>query len=105
MTTSAHSPARYRTGPGGQVAGELTVPGDKSISHRALMFGGIAEGDTEITGFLAGEDCLATLRVLQNLGVRIERPEEERAHGSSGHVLVHGVGPEGLSAPATTLDM
>src|SRR6185312_1047550 len=77
--------ARYIAGPGGKIEGELTVPGDKSVSHRALMFGGIAEGDTEITGFLAGEDCLATLRALQALGVRIERPEAE-------HVLVHGVG-------------
>ncbi len=90
--------ARYVAGPGGKIEGELTVPGDKSISHRALMFGGIAEGDTEITGFLAGEDCLATLRVLQSLGVRIERPEDE-------HVFVHGVGPEGLRPSATALDM
>jgi 3-phosphoshikimate 1-carboxyvinyltransferase len=92
------SKARYLAGPGGKIEGELTVPGDKSISHRALMFGGIAEGDTEITGFLAGEDCLATLRVLQSLGVRIERPEEE-------HVFVHGVGPEGLRPSAAALDM
>ncbi len=93
-----HSRARYLLEPGGKVEGELTVPGDKSISHRALMFGGIAEGDTEITGFLAGEDCLATLRALQTLGVRIERPEEQ-------HVLVHGAGPEGLRPAAAALDM
>lgn len=99
------SKARYVAGPGGKIEGELTVPGDKSISHRALMFGGIAEGDTEITGFLAGEDCLATLRALQSLGVRIERPEEELAHGSSGHVFVHGVGPDGLRPSAAALDM
>ncbi|MFZ0553343.1 MAG: hypothetical protein WAM21_21295, partial [Steroidobacteraceae bacterium] len=74
MTTSGTG-ACYRVQPGGEVAGEFTVPGDKSISHRALMLGGIAEGETEITGFLAGEDCLATLRALQALGVRIERPE------------------------------
>jgi 3-phosphoshikimate 1-carboxyvinyltransferase len=91
--------------PGSRVAGELTVPGDKSISHRALMFGGIAEGDTEITGFLAGEDCLSTLRALQAMGVSIERPEEQLAHGSSGHVLVHGVGPDGLRPSADPLDM
>jgi 3-phosphoshikimate 1-carboxyvinyltransferase len=90
--------SRYLAGPGGRIEGELTVPGDKSISHRALMFGGIAEGDTEITGFLAGEDCLATLRALQSLGVRIERPEEQ-------HVLVHGVGPDGLRPAAAALDM
>src|SRR5690348_4846622 len=97
--------ARYVVEPGGKIEGELTVPGDKSISHRALMFGGIAEGDTEITGFLAGEDCLATLRVLQSLGVRIERSEEELAHGSPGRVVVHGVGPEGLRPSAAALDM
>ena len=90
--------ARYVAGPGGKIEGELIVPGDKSISHRALMFGGIAEGDTEITGFLAGEDCLATLRALQSLGVRIERPEEE-------HVFVHGVGPDGLRPSTAALDM
>jgi 3-phosphoshikimate 1-carboxyvinyltransferase len=79
-------------------AGELTVPGDKSISHRALMLGGIARGVTDITGFLAGEDCLATLRALQALGVRIERPSEH-------HVIVHGVGPKGLHGAAAPLDM
>jgi 3-phosphoshikimate 1-carboxyvinyltransferase len=90
--------ANYRVAPGGVAHGELTVPGDKSISHRALMLGGIAEGVTDITGFLAGEDCLATLRALQALGVRIERPEEQ-------HVIVHGVGPKGLRATSAPLDM
>ncbi|MGH8180361.1 MAG: 3-phosphoshikimate 1-carboxyvinyltransferase, partial [Steroidobacteraceae bacterium] len=96
--TASGTGARYRVEPGGEIAGELTVPGDKSISHRALMFGGIAEGDTEITGFLAGEDCLATLRALQALGVRIERPRPER-------VRVSGVGLEGLTGARTPLDM
>jgi 3-phosphoshikimate 1-carboxyvinyltransferase len=90
--------ARYRVEPGDEVAGEITVPGDKSISHRALMLGGIAEGDTEITGFLAGEDCLATLRALQALGVRIERPDPQRVH-------VRGRGIDGLHGAASTLDM
>jgi prephenate dehydrogenase/3-phosphoshikimate 1-carboxyvinyltransferase len=90
--------ARYKAGPGGQLEGEITVPGDKSISHRALMLGGIATGDTDITGFLAGEDCLATLRALQQLGVRIERPQEQ-------HVIVHGVGPKGLKGTSAALDM
>ena len=90
--------ARYLAGPGGVATGELTVPGDKSISHRALMLGGIARGVTDVTGFLAGEDCLATLRALQHLGVRIERPEEQ-------HVIVHGVGPKGLRVAAGPLDM
>ena len=89
---------KYRAGPGGVAQGELTVPGDKSISHRSLMLGGIAQGVTDITGFLAGEDCLATLRALQALGVRIERPEEQ-------HVIVHGVGLHGLRGAAVPLDM
>src|ERR1700704_4231310 len=90
--------ARYIVGPGGKIEGEIAVPGDKSISHRALMLGGIAQGVTDIRGFLAGEDCLATLRALQALGVRIERPQEQ-------HVIVHGVGVEGLHASAAPLDM
>ena len=52
----------------------VSVPGDKSVSHRALMLGSIAEGRTEISGFLAGEDCLATLEAMTSMGVDIERP-------------------------------
>jgi 3-phosphoshikimate 1-carboxyvinyltransferase len=98
MTASSGTGARYRVQPGGVVAGELTVPGDKSISHRSLMLGGIAEGQTQISGFLAGEDCLATLRALQALGVRIERLEPQT-------VRVTGVGLEGLRAAGVPLDM
>ena len=90
--------SRYLVGPGGRVEGEITVPGDKSISHRALMLGGIAEGVTDITGFLAGEDCLATLRALQAMGVQIDRPEPE-------HVIVRGAGLDGLRGAAAPLDM
>jgi 3-phosphoshikimate 1-carboxyvinyltransferase len=90
--------ARYRVAPAGTVSGELTVPGDKSISHRALMLGGLAQGRTDIEGFLAGEDCLATLRALAALGVKIER-------GTAGRVVVHGAGPAGLHAAAGPLDM
>jgi 3-phosphoshikimate 1-carboxyvinyltransferase len=89
---------RYRVKPGGSVNGTLTVPGDKSISHRALMLGALAEGDTHISGFLAGADCLATARALQGLGVHIERPQDTQ-------VLVHGVGAHGLAAPLAPLDM
>ena len=96
--TSTTGEACFRVAPGGRIAGELTVPGDKSISHRALMFGALAEGDTEISGFLAGEDCLSTLRALAALGVGIERPE----HSS---VRVHGVGMEGLRGASAPLDM
>jgi len=88
----------WRVAPGGVICGTLTVPGDKSISHRALMLGALAEGDTHISGFLAGEDCLATARALAALGVRLERPAETE-------VLVHGVGRSGLEAPAAALDM
>jgi 3-phosphoshikimate 1-carboxyvinyltransferase len=90
--------ARYRLAPGGEVTGRLSIPGDKSISHRALMLGAIATGTTRITGFLAGEDCLATARALGALGVRIE--------GLGGtQVTVHGVGADGLSAAAAPLDL
>ena len=92
------TPARYRVRPGGRIAGTLTVPGDKSISHRALMLGALADGDSHVTGFLAGEDCLSTARALGALGVRIERPLETE-------VLVHGVGARGLTAAAAALDM
>ena len=95
---SAPLARRWRVLPGGTVSGTLTVPGDKSISHRALMLAALAEGQTHITGFLAGEDCLATARALAALGVRIERPAETE-------VRVHGPGVAGLSAPTEPLDM
>jgi len=90
--------AHWRLAPRGTVAGTVAVPGDKSISHRALMIGALADGDTHITGFLEGEDCLATARALQALGVRLERR-------APGEVLVHGVGMYGLAVPAAPLDM
>jgi 3-phosphoshikimate 1-carboxyvinyltransferase len=96
MSTAA--PRAYRVAPGGRIAGSLTVPGDKSISHRALMLGAIADGVTDIEGFLAGEDCLATLRALAALGVQMERPQETR-------VRVSGVGLHGLAAASGPLDM
>lgn len=90
--------AAWRVAPARRVAGEVLVPGDKSVSHRGLMFGGIAKGVTEIEGFLASEDCLATLAALRALGVEIERPEPTR-------VRVHGVGLHGLRAASGALDM
>jgi len=89
---------RYLVQPTHGVHGTLSVPGDKSISHRALMLGGIAEGDTDITGFLDSEDCLATLAALRALGVEIERPGERQ-------VRVHGAGRRGLRAAPAALDM
>ena len=77
---------------------EVTVPGDKSVSHRALMLGSIAEGRTEVSGFLAGEDCLATLAAMQALGVSIDQP-------SASEVSIEGVGLRGLQPPGTELDL
>ena len=77
--------------------GEIAVPGDKSVSHRAVMLGAIAEGTTRIEGFLEGEDTRATAAIFARLGVRIEAP-------SDGVRIVHGVGLHGLQAPSGTLD-
>ena len=59
--------------------GEITIPGDKSISHRAVMFGAISEGTTEITNFLQGQDCLSTISCFRKMGIEIEN-EEEKQH-------------------------
>jgi 3-phosphoshikimate 1-carboxyvinyltransferase len=90
--------ARWRVAPGGTVSGTFTVPGDKSISHRALMLGALAHGETRISGFLDGEDCLATARALAALGVRIERPAPTL-------VRVYGAGPGAWQAASAPLDM
>lgn len=77
--------------------GEVTVPGDKSISHRAVMFGSLAEGDTEVTNFLQGADCLSTIDCFRKMGIDIENTPER--------ILIHGRGLHGLSAPDSTLDV
>ena len=82
---------------GGALTGRIRVPGDKSISHRSIMLGSIAEGVTHISGFLEGEDALATMNVFRALGVRIDGP-------ARGDVTVHGVGKRGLKAPQKILD-
>jgi 3-phosphoshikimate 1-carboxyvinyltransferase len=89
---------RYRLEPGGRLGGTVQVPGDKSISHRALMLGAIAQGTSHVEGFLASEDCLATLAALEALGVRIDRPAPDV-------VDVHGCGSEALRAASKALDM
>ena len=89
---------RFETRPVRGVSGTVEVPGDKSISHRSLMLSGIAEGRSEVRGFLASEDCLASLAAMRALGVRIERI-------GATHVVVHGVGLRGLKAAAQALDM
>lgn len=76
----------------------VTVPGDKSVSHRALMLGSIAEGRSEVSGFLAGEDCLATLAAMRVLGVNIQQPGPTE-------MLIEGVGLHGLQAPDVDLDL
>lgn len=77
--------------------GELTIPGDKSISHRAIMFGSISNGISEITNFLQGADCLSTISCFQKLGIQIENTSEK--------ILIYGKGLQGLSAPKDILDV
>src|SRR3990172_12662292 len=87
----------YKVEQGGALIGSVRVRGDKSISHRSIMLGSIAEGATRISGFLEGEDALATMNAFRALGVRIDGPDR-------GGVTVHGVGMRGLRAPAKVLD-
>ncbi len=77
--------------------GELTIPGDKSISHRAIMFSSISNGISEITNFLQGADCLSTISCFQKLGIQIENTSEK--------ILIYGKGLQGLSAPKDILDV
>ncbi len=93
---NAASNIRFRALPGGSLTGAIRVPGDKSISHRSIMLGSLAEGITEVSGFLEGEDSLATLAAFRAMGVHIEGPYQ-------GHVRIHGVGLHGLQAPSQPL--
>lgn len=77
--------------------GIIQIPGDKSISHRAVMFGSLAKGDTRITNFLQGADCLSTISCFQKMGISIENNVD--------HVIIHGKGLHGLSAPTEILDV
>ena len=77
--------------------GEITVPGDKSISHRAVMFGSLADGTTRITHFLNGADCLSTISCFRKMGIKITQKDSE--------ILVHGKGLHGLCAPDSILDV
>jgi 3-phosphoshikimate 1-carboxyvinyltransferase len=79
------------------LSGEITVPGDKSISHRAIMFGSLAEGTTEIHGFLKGADCLSTIHCFRQMGIEIEEKDDI--------ILVEGKGLHGLTAPKDVLDV
>lgn len=82
----------YLAQPGGHASGHIRVPGDKSISHRSIMLGSLAEGVTEVEGFLEGEDALATIQAFRDMGVVIEGPHH-------GRVTIHGVGLNGLQPP------
>lgn len=87
----------YRILPGRPVNGSVTVDGDKSISHRSIMFGALADGDTKVSRILEGEDVLATIEAFRKMGVEIIRDEEI--------YLIHGVGINGLTKPESLLDM
>lgn len=82
--------------PAAHIRGEVTVPGDKSISHRAVMFGAISDGRTEIQNFLEGADCLSTISCFRSMGIEIEKKQNQ--------ILVHGKGLRGLTAPSGILD-
>jgi 3-phosphoshikimate 1-carboxyvinyltransferase len=89
---------KFRVQPGSVQDAAVAVPGDKSISHRAVMLGSVAGGSTHISGFLNGEDCLATLAAMTAMGVEIEQTDATT-------VTIHGVGLHGLRAPDSALDM
>lgn len=87
----------WKTQPTTSISGIIKVPGDKSISHRSIMFGALAEGRSEITGFLQGEDCLATRKAFESMGVKIRDDGE--------HIVIDGVGLHGLQAPQHDIDL
>lgn len=93
----SHSSAFWIATPGTPLQGTLTIPGDKSVSHRAVMFAALADGTSHIHGFLEGEDTRATARMFEQMGVRIDTPTPSTR-------IVHGVGIDGLKAPAGVLD-
>ncbi len=72
----------FKTTPNGKLSGSLRVPGDKSISHRSIMLGSLAEGITHVTGFLTGEDCIATMNAFCKMGVEIDGPMGEEGNRS-----------------------
>ncbi|WPL17813.1 3-phosphoshikimate 1-carboxyvinyltransferase [Thiorhodovibrio winogradskyi] len=95
---TAQHELRFDLMPGGKLTGRIAVPGDKSISHRAVMLSAIADGESRISGFLEGADSLATLKAFRQLGVVIEGPD-------LGQLLVRGVGLHGLRPARAPLDM
>lgn len=96
ITTQAET--NYRVNNSGAVSGTIRVPGDKSISHRAIILGSIADGVTRVSGFLEGEDSVNTLKAFREMGVTIIGPD-------NGEVVIYGVGRDGLKAPRVPLNM
>lgn len=90
--------SNWKVTPGGHLCGQLRVPGDKSISHRAVILGALSEGLTRVRGLLEGDDVIATIAAFRQMGVTIEGP-------SAGRLKIDGVGLHGLSPPKTPLDM
>ena len=87
---------QFKVSQGKGLRGDITIPGDKSISHRAVMLASLAEGKSKISGLLEGEDCLATVEVFKKLGVSISKEKEE--------YTVEGRGLQGLHEPISPLD-
>lgn len=98
LTEPSKDHLRFRITPGGQLTGRLRMPGDKSISHRAVMLAALAEGTTEIHGFLEGADALATLAALRTMGIPASGPE-------NGRVVIEGQGLQGLRTPPDPLHL
>ncbi len=92
-------PLSFVAQPSNDVCGDIIVPGDKSVSHRSIMFGSLANGTTHISGFLPGDDCLATMNVFKAMGISIEGPDENQK------VTVYGKGLQGLSKPDDILNI
>lgn len=92
------STVKFDVQPGGRLTGRIRVPGDKSISHRSVMLGALAEGTSEVSGLLEGDDVLATLGAFRAMGIQAEGPVD-------GKLVIQGAGMHGLHAPAVPLDM
>jgi len=97
--TQQSSTLTFIAEPSVSIHGDITVPGDKSISHRSIMFGSLAEGVTHIKGFLPGQDCLATMAAFQAMGIQIEGPDQNN------RVTVYGKGLHGLTPPSKTVNV
>ena len=98
MKKFVHHSIDYIVRPSGPPRGEIRVPGDKSISHRCVMLGAIARGETRVNGMLEGEDVLATVAAFRSMGVKIEGPRD-------GEARIGGVGRDGLRPPVEDIDL